>query len=103
MFVGAALIGLHIPGARSLKDKRRVVKGLKDRLKNRHGVAVAEVDDLDVWQSAVILVSAATATEGAAREALAAVRRQADNLDDAECIRFECAVQAFEDFCGVNR
>lgn len=100
MFVGVALLELHIPHARSLKEKRSVVKGLKDRLRNRHGVAVAEVDAQDTWQRAVLLVSTASGTETEASEALAAVRRQADGLDDAECLRFETAVAAFDDLVG---
>jgi uncharacterized protein len=38
---------LHIPGAESLKDKRRVVRSLKDKLHREHMVAVAEVAYLD--------------------------------------------------------
>lgn len=48
---------LAVPGAMSLKDKRRVIKGLKDRLGGRHNVSVAEVDDLDEHRSSVIAVA----------------------------------------------
>jgi len=47
MVVGVMQFELHIPGARSLKDKRRVVKGLKDRLHRHHMVSVAEIEALD--------------------------------------------------------
>ena len=47
MVVGVLHLRLAIPGAMSLKDKRRVIKGLKDRLGARHNVSVAEVDDQD--------------------------------------------------------
>ena len=47
MVVGVLQMALVIPGATSLKEKRRAVKGLKDRLGARHNVSVAEVDDLD--------------------------------------------------------
>ena len=47
----------HIPGARSLKDKRRAVKSFKDRLANRNNVSVAEVDALDSRQRAVLAVA----------------------------------------------
>lgn len=57
MTVGVLRIELAIQEARSLKDKRRVVKSLKDRLANRFHVSVAEVDDLDLWQKAVIGVA----------------------------------------------
>lgn len=47
MVVGVLQLELTIPEAMSLKDKRRVVKSLKDRLGGRHNVSVAEVDELD--------------------------------------------------------
>jgi uncharacterized protein YlxP (DUF503 family) len=43
---------LHIAGCRSLKDKRRVLKSLKDRLHQRFNVSVAETDHQDLWQRA---------------------------------------------------
>jgi len=52
--VGILQVVLHVPDARSLKDKRRIVRGLLDRARARFEVAAAEVDDLDVWQSAVV-------------------------------------------------
>lgn len=41
---------LHLNGCRSLKDKRRVLKSLKDRLHQRFNVSVAETDHHDLWQ-----------------------------------------------------
>ena len=45
---------LQIPDAHSLKDKRRQIKSLKDRLSSRFNASVAEVDALDNWQQAVM-------------------------------------------------
>ena len=47
-------LNLYIPGSHSLKDKRRQVKSLKDRLSSRFNVSVAEVEQLDSWQKSVI-------------------------------------------------
>jgi uncharacterized protein YlxP (DUF503 family) len=52
MVVGVCLIDLFIPQSRSLKQKRMVVKGLKDSIRSRFNVAVAEVDYNDLWQKA---------------------------------------------------
>lgn len=41
---------LHIPMSRSLKDKRRQIKSVKDRISQRFNAAVAEVGELDSWQ-----------------------------------------------------
>jgi len=43
---------LHLWESSSLKDKRRILKSLKDRIRNEFNVAVAEVDPTDLWQSA---------------------------------------------------
>lgn len=60
MVVGVLELTLSIPEAMSLKDKRRVIKSLKERLGGRHNVSVAEVDNLDEHrrcQLAVAMVS----------------------------------------------
>ncbi len=54
MIVGTLRIELAVYESHSLKDKRRVIKGLKDRLAGRFNVAVAEVDALDSRQRAVL-------------------------------------------------
>lgn len=47
---------LHIPMSHSLKDKRRQIKSLKDRISQRFNAAVAEVGELDNWQSAELAI-----------------------------------------------
>ena len=54
MIVGTLLVRLLIREARTLKDKRQVVKSIKDRLRNGFNVSVAEVDALDNRQLAVL-------------------------------------------------
>ena len=57
MIVGLLTVRLAIFEAMSLKDKRRVVKSLKDRLHVRHNVSVAEIDDLENRQMATLGVA----------------------------------------------
>ncbi len=52
MVVGVLRFRLGVFESRSLKDKRRVTKSLKDRIGARHNVSIAEVDDLDHHQAA---------------------------------------------------
>jgi uncharacterized protein YlxP (DUF503 family) len=54
MPVGLLTLEIHIPDARSLKDKRQVLRSLKDRLRSHFNVAVAEMDHQDTWQRAQI-------------------------------------------------
>ena len=52
MIVMVCNLELHLWESSSLKDKRRILKSLKDRIRNGFNVAVAEVDSTDLWQSA---------------------------------------------------
>lgn len=58
MTVGTLKIWFVLRESHSLKDKRRIVKGLKERLFKRFRVAVAEVDHQDTWQRATLGVAA---------------------------------------------
>jgi len=49
MFVGIARLSLSIPHAASLKDKRQVVRSIKERLRERVHASVAEVDHQELW------------------------------------------------------
>ena len=57
MIVGICSLELFLPGCRSLKDKRQVIKSLKDRLKQRFNISIAEVDAQDLWQKTVLGVA----------------------------------------------
>ncbi len=61
--VGIVSIELHLPGARSLKDKRKIVQGLIDRLHHRHRVSIAETALHDLHQRAELTI-AAVASDG---------------------------------------
>jgi uncharacterized protein len=61
--VGICTIEIFLPAARSLKDKRQVVKSLIQRMRNRHNVAVAEVDHQDLWQRSTIALAAVASSQ----------------------------------------
>lgn len=52
MVIGVLEASISIPQSRSLKDKRSVLRSLKDRIRNTHNVSVAEVGQQDKWQFA---------------------------------------------------
>ena len=52
--IGVLTLELRLEESHSLKEKRHVVQSLKDRLRNRFNVAVAEIDYQDTWQRSVI-------------------------------------------------
>jgi hypothetical protein len=73
--VGVTRWDLHLPASQSLKDKRRVVKSLKDRLHARFGVAVAEVDHQELWQRAAIAAATVSGDLRHAEEVLTSCDR----------------------------
>jgi uncharacterized protein len=52
MVIGILEIVLYLPESHSLKEKRQIVKSIKDKVHNRFNVAIAEIGDLDLWQKA---------------------------------------------------
>ena len=58
MQVGVLELTLFVSNSRSLKDKRMVIKSLKERLKKNFNVAISEVDDQDKWQKATLGIAA---------------------------------------------
>ena len=75
MTVGTLRIEFLVAGASSLKYKRRVVKGLKDRIRHRFNVSVAEVDFQDLWQRSAIGIAAVGADGPFVHEVLEKVQR----------------------------
>jgi len=67
LFVAIAEVELHLPGARSLKDKRQDVRSLVERLRHRLAVLVVESDHQDLHQRAGLAVSALATEADAAR------------------------------------
>lgn len=76
MIVGLVTWELHLVGCQSLKDKRHVLKSLKDRLHNRFNVSAAETDHHDLWQRAE-LSACVVSTD---RKHAESVLREADRL-----------------------
>lgn len=68
---------LRIEHAHSLKEKRHVVKSLKDRLRNKFNVSVAEIDDHDLHNSAVVAVAALSSSRDFVEKVLRSVEDEA--------------------------
>jgi hypothetical protein len=58
MIIGVLSIELEIPDAYSLKDKRAALNRLRDRVRRKFNVAVAEVEDNELWNHSVVAVVA---------------------------------------------
>jgi hypothetical protein len=80
MPVGLLTLELHIPDAQSLKDKRQVLRSLKDKLRRQFNVAVAELDHQDVWQRSVVGIVTVSNEEKHVNEVLQKVLDEADRI-----------------------
>jgi uncharacterized protein len=78
--IGVLTLEIHIEAAHSLKEKRHVVRGLKDRLRARHNVAVAEIDGQDSWQRAVVSAVTVSPDHVHAEKVLQAVESAAADI-----------------------
>jgi uncharacterized protein len=83
MFVGVARHVLQIPGSRSLKDRRRVVRSYKDRLRAKLPVSVAEVGDVERYQVATLGLAVVAREAAFCEEILSQAARLAGSLHDA--------------------
>jgi len=80
MAVGLLTLELHLTEAQSLKDKRQVLRSLKDRLRQHFNVAVAELDFEDTWQRSVVGVVTLSNEERHVQEVLQKVLAEADRI-----------------------
>jgi uncharacterized protein YlxP (DUF503 family) len=88
MIVGLLSIELHIPGSGSLKDKRMVLRRIKDRIK-KFNVSVAEVEHHELWQRAGLAVVAVSTTTEHVDQELAAVADEIDRVEPGVLVRTE--------------
>ena len=80
MPVGLLTLELHIPDAQSLKDKRQVLRSLKDGCGGNFNVAVAELEHQDTWQRSVVGVVTLSNEEKHVKEVLQKVLDEADRI-----------------------
>ena len=78
--IGVLTLEIHVEDSHSLKDKRHVVKSLKDRLRQRFNVSAAEIDFLDSWQSSVVAVVTVSKDRLRAEQVLQAVESFAASI-----------------------
>lgn len=80
MVVGLLTLEVHLPYAHSLKDKRQVLRSLKDRLRSHFNVAVAEVDHQELWQRATIGVVSISNEQAHVSRLLENVEEEAERI-----------------------
>lgn len=87
--VGAMILRVRVAYSRSLKDKRQVLRPLKERLKARHNLAVAEIGHQDSRKDAVVVAATVAATAREAERILARALESAQDMLQANLIDAE--------------
>ena len=82
--IGVLTLEIRLENSHSLKDKRHVVQSLKERLRHRFNVAVAEIDYQDLWQRAAVAAVTVSPDRGHAAKVLQSVEDEAAALLGAE-------------------
>jgi uncharacterized protein YlxP (DUF503 family) len=80
MTVGLLTLELHIPQAQSLKDKRQILRSLKDKLRGHFNVAVSELEYHDTWQRSVVGIVTLSNEQQHVEESLQKVLAEADRI-----------------------
>ena len=75
--VGILILEIRLTDSHSLKDKRRWVKALKDRLRAGHNVSVSEVEDQDLWNVSTVAVATVSGSRENAAKVLESCERVA--------------------------
>jgi uncharacterized protein YlxP (DUF503 family) len=97
MLAAVCRFDLRIPGVRSLKEKRHIVKALTGSLRARFNVSVAEVDHQDLWQRTAIGVSAVAPDGHQLRRIVGEVERHVGSFPGVEPIALTVGYHAPED------
>ncbi len=75
MIIGVCEMTIHLPECHSLKEKRQVIKSIITRVRNQFEVAIAEVENNDLWQLAKVGISCVSNNSQHAGEILEHIRR----------------------------
>lgn len=87
--VGLCVVQLHLPGVTSLKGKRQILRSLKDRLREHHNVAVAEVEHQDLWQRATIGIVGIASAHVRLEQTFESIQDEMERRVPGELVAFE--------------
>lgn len=96
MIVGTTLLILNIPGSNSLKEKRRVIKSLKDRIRSKFNVSVAEVGEGELWQRANIGVACVANDSRLVNQQLSKVVELVESFPEAVLVDYKLEIKSYK-------
>ena len=92
MFIGSLQVELLIPDCTSLKEKRMVLSSMKQRLKNKFNISVAELDHQDLWQRASLGIVAVSSEKQHVRSTMDKILNFIDDLDRSQVVDFQIEI-----------
>ena len=93
MHLGVGRIMLHLPESGGLKDKRRVSRSLSTRIRNTFNVAIAEVEDQELWKRLTFTVCCVSTDASHANEMISKIVDFIQNSDrDFELLDYETEI-----------
>jgi uncharacterized protein YlxP (DUF503 family) len=84
--IGVLTLEVRLNDSHSLKDKRHVVKSLKERLRHKFNVSVAEIEFQELWQRAMVAAVTVSSDHGHAAQVLQSVEKEAASLLGPELV-----------------
>lgn len=89
MVIGISIFELHVPAARSLKQKRKVVRSLIDRIHQRYRVSIAETDFHDLHQRSEITLASVAQDERESLQQMDVIRDLIDSQPEAQLLMWD--------------
>lgn len=100
MVVGICRVHLHLPGNRSLKGKRQVVRRICDRIRHRFHLSIAEVDDQDLHQRAQLGIAVVSNDDKIVDALVRKVLQAIEDMQLAPILNHEFEIQHYGDHLG---
>ena len=92
MFIGCLQVELLIPESTSLKEKRMVLSGLKQRLRNKYNISIAEIDYMDLWQRAALAAAMVSNRNQHVSQAMDKILNFIDDQDQVQVIDYQIEI-----------
>lgn len=93
MIIASCLLDLHLPESHSLKEKRSVIKSLKDTLRNQFNISITEIDHQDLWQRAILGVALIAPNTRFANQVLSKVVKAVEEDLRVELLDYKIEIQ----------
>jgi hypothetical protein len=87
--VGLCIVQIHLPRVASLKEKRQVLRGLKDRLREHYNVSVAEIDHQDLWQRTTLGIVSIASARVALEQTFSSIQGEVERRVPGEVLSYE--------------